>query len=220
MDLASFLTVVSVAAIPLVFAITLHEVAHGWVARRCGDTTAAAAGRLSLNPLRHVDPVGTLLLPALQLIFFRQVLFGWAKPVPVNARLLRNPRGDMVKVALAGPAANVAMATAWAGIIAVIAGLGASGNVAVVWLAQMAYYGVSINLLLAALNLLPIPPLDGGRVLANGLPQGAITRFLDRIEPWGLVIIVVLLATNIIWTLMKPMLDLLESIVFALVGLN
>jgi Zn-dependent protease len=223
MDLASFLTVFSVAAIPLVFAITLHEVAHGLVARHYGDRTAESLGRLSLNPLRHVDPVGTVLLPLLQLVFFKQVLFGWAKPVPVNPRWLNNPRGDMVKVALAGPAANIVMATFWAGVLALVAGLSGAGGpsgTSLEWLAQMGFYGVTINVLLAAFNLLPVPPLDGGRVLANGLPVGPVTRLLDRMEPWGLLIVVLLLVTNIAWTVLEPLMNLIESAIFALVGLH
>lgn len=220
MGLVSFLEVFSVAAIPLVFAITLHEVAHGWVARMYGDPTAESMGRLSLNPLRHVDPVGTVLLPALQLVFFKQVLFGWAKPVPVNASRLNNPRGDMVKVALAGPAANVVMATFWAALLALAARFAGSAGGPGEMLAHMGMYGVTINLLLAAFNLLPVPPLDGGRALANGLPRGAVTRFLDSIEPWGLMIVVLLLVTNIAWRFVEPLVNVLESAIFTIVGLH
>jgi Zn-dependent protease len=205
MDLQNFLLVFSVAAIPLVFAITVHEVAHGWVARLYGDRTADAAGRLTL-------------LPALQLLFLGRVFFGWAKPVPVNPRYLRNPRADMVKVAIAGPAANVVMALLWAIVFAVVSKIGRPGGPAD-WALQMALTGVTFNILLAAFNLLPVPPLDGGRVLVNALPHGGLTRLLDRLEPWGLLIVVLLLVTGIAERFVVPLADLLESAVFSVVGL-
>lgn len=218
MDLQSFLIVLSVAAIPLVFAITVHEVAHGWVARRYGDRTAEAAGRLTLNPIRHIDPVGTVLLPALQLLLLGRVFFGWAKPVPVNPRYLRHPRNDMVKVAIAGPAANVIMALGWAAVFALVSKLGSPGG-PVDWALQMALTGVTFNILLAAFNLLPIPPLDGGRVLTNGLPLGPFSRLLDRVEPWGLLIVVLLLVSGLAQRFVVPLAEMLEAAVFSVVGL-
>ncbi len=218
MDLQSFLLAVSVGAIPLVFAITVHEVAHGWVARRYGDRTAEAAGRLTLNPIKHIDPIGTLLLPAMQLLFFGRVLFGWARPVPVNERYLRNPRRDMVKVAIAGPAANVFMALIWAAVFAVVSRLGSVGGPSD-WGLQMALTGVMFNIMLAAFNLLPVLPLDGGRVLVNSLPQGGVTRFLERLEPWGLLIVVTLLVTGLAQAFVVPLAEALSSLVFSLVGL-
>lgn len=217
MDLQSFLLAVSVGAIPLVFAITVHEVAHGWVARRYGDRTAEAAGRLTLNPIKHIDPIGTLLLPAMQLLFFGRVLFGWARPVPVNERYLRNPRRDMVKVAIAGPAANILMAIFWAAVFAGLSKVGSIGGPSD-WGLQMALTGVMFNILLAAFNLLPVLPLDGGRVLVNALPQGKVTRLLERLEPWGLLIVVTLLVTGLAQAFVVPLAETLSALVFWLVG--
>lgn len=180
---------VSIGAIPVLCAITLHEVAHGWAARACGDRTAEAQGRLSLNPLAHVDPIGTVLLPGLMLLLGAPFLFGWAKPVPVNPRGLRDPRWGMVKVAAAGPGANLAMAILWA-LLGVALTHGGIGGTAALWLYRMASVGVQWNLWLAAFNLLPILPLDGGRVLANSLPAGAVRQFLERLEPYGFMIVI------------------------------
>ncbi len=218
MDLHSFLLAISVGAIPLVFAITVHEVAHGWVARRYGDRTAEAAGRLTLNPIKHIDPIGTLLLPAMQLLFLGRVLFGWAKPVPVNERFLRHPRRDMLKVAIAGPAANIIMALLWAAIFAVVSKVGPVGGPSD-WALQMALTGVMFNIVLAAFNLLPVLPLDGGRVLVNALPAGRVTRFLERLEPWGLLIVVTLLVTGVAQAIVVPLAEMLGSAVFSVVGL-
>jgi Zn-dependent protease len=189
MDLRHILQIISVAAIPVLFAITIHEVAHGRVARAFGDHTAEALGRLSLNPIKHVDPFGTVLLPILLLMIGSPFLFGWAKPVPVNARNLRNPKRDMAFVAAAGPAVNLLMAIAWT-VIGGIASSGAFGTGAVGgWLFEMAKYGLVWNVLLAVFNMLPIPPLDGGRVLISLLPPGP-SRALSRVEPFGLWIVI------------------------------
>jgi Zn-dependent protease len=183
-----------VLAPPLLLAITLHEVAHGWVALRCGDTTAKAQGRLSLNPLRHIDPVGTVLVPAL-LAVFGGFIFGWAKPVPVNYHRLRQPKRDMALVALAGPGANALMALGWA----LLALFGHGLSDAVPWIGKplllMGIAGIDVNVMLGVLNLVPIPPLDGSRVLAGLLPD----RFglaMARLEPYGLIVLVLLLASG------------------------
>lgn len=215
MDLASFFTIISVAALPILFAITFHEVAHGRVARHYGDRTAESLGRLSLNPLRHIDPIGTVLVPAI-LVWLGGFVFGWAKPVPVNPRNLRRPRQDMVRVAAAGPAANFAMALAWALVLSVAQHRG-TGTVAE-WLERMASIGVSINVLLAVFNLLPVPPLDGGRVLTNLLPPGPVSRALARIEPFGLFIILGLLMTGILFTLLGRPIYEITDFILGLVG--
>lgn len=215
MDLESFLRIISVAAIPILLAITLHEVAHGRVARRFGDRTAEAMGRLSFNPVRHIDPVGTVLVPAV-LLWLGGFLFGWAKPVPVNPRFLKRPRQDMVWVAAAGPASNLAMAVGWAAVLSVSQHWGQ--DTVSEWLETMASIGVSINLLLAVFNMLPIPPLDGGRVLANLLPPGPASRFLAKIEPFGLFIVLGLLMTGVLFAVLSGPIGMLEEFILSLVG--
>jgi len=193
----------AVWALPVLFAITLHEVAHGWAARALGDNTAAMMGRLTLNPIKHIDPVGTILMPLLFLLLPGNFLFGWAKPVPVSARNLRHPRRDMALVAAAGPLANLAMAFGWGLLLKFALMQGATEGL---WLGlrMMANAGIVINLVLMALNLLPLPPLDGGRVLAGLVPPVWSAR-LDRIEPYGFMIIIVLLATGLLGPLIRPL---------------
>jgi Zn-dependent protease len=215
MDLESFLRIISVAAIPILLAITLHEVAHGRVAKRFGDRTAEAMGRLSFNPARHIDPIGTVLVPAV-LLWLGGFLFGWAKPVPVNPRFLKRPRQDMVWVAAAGPASNLAMAVGWAAVLSVSQHWGQ--DTVSEWLETMASIGVSINLLLAVFNMLPIPPLDGGRVLANLLPPGPASRFLAKIEPFGLFIVLGLLMTGVLFAVLSGPIGMLEEFILSLVG--
>lgn len=186
MDLSAFLTKISIWAIPALFAITLHEVAHGWMARFFGDRTAQMLGRLSLNPLRHIDPVGTVLVPGV-LLAIGGPLFGWAKPVPVATSVLRNPRRAMVLVAIAGPAANFAMAAVWCGILSAVVRINFNETL-ISWIAEMAEAGIWFNVVLAIFNLLPVPPLDGGRVLAGLLPQRWGNR-LEKIEPVGLFLV-------------------------------
>jgi Zn-dependent protease len=183
---------IAVWALPAIFAITLHEVAHGWAARLLGDNTAQQQGRLSLNPLKHVDPVGTVLIPGLLVALRTGFLFGWAKPVPVDWRNFRSPRLDMALVALAGPVANLVMALAWGllfkqGLLA--------GTDQGLWygLKLMGRAGLIFNISLMVLNLLPLPPLDGSRVLMGLLPPRIAYRYA-RIEPYGMLILMVLVA--------------------------
>lgn len=187
-DPDSFIYKVSYALIPLVFAVTVHEVAHGWTAKQFGDPTAQQAGRLTLNPISHIDPFGTIILPLI-LFLTSPFIFGSAKPVPVNVNRLRNPKLDMAIVALAGPGVNILMATGWALFGMVQAFAVSQADIGSQWLFDMAIFGIRINLLLAIFNMLPIPPLDGGRVLRGVLPDGA-AQVLDRIEPFGIFILI------------------------------
>jgi len=203
----------SLYAIPVMFAITLHEAAHGYVARLFGDPTATLAGRVTLNPIKHIDPVGTIAVPVGILLMSKLVggpflLFGWAKPVPVDFGRLRRPKRDMLWVALAGPAANLFMAILW-GISLRL--LFESGDRSSFWF-QMAQIGISVNLVLMALNLLPILPLDGGRVLFSLLPQRLAWQY-GRIEPFGLLIVIALLATGLLSMLISPMISMGEWVV-------
>ncbi len=183
-DLTGIVQQVSVVALPLIFAITLHEAAHGYVAWAMGDDTARRLGRISLNPLRHVDPFGTIILPAM-LMVMGSFLFGWAKPVPVNFAKLRSPRWGMVAVAAAGPGANILMASMAIVLLPLVSGL---PGAAVDWARLNLVYAVQINLLLAVFNMLPVPPLDGGRVLVGILPRPLAMR-VARIENVGILIL-------------------------------
>ena len=215
MDLSAFLKNISIYAIPALLAITLHEVAHGWTARYFGDRTAEMLGRLSLNPLRHIDPIGTVLVPGL-LLAVGGPLFGWAKPVPVATSMLRNPRRAMIVVALAGPAANLLMAAMWCGVLAAIARI--NGNETLdYWIGLMAQAGIVINVILAVFNMLPIPPLDGGRVLAGLLPSRVGAR-LEKIEPVGLFIVLGLSAFGVLGWLFNPAYRAIGQVILALMG--
>jgi len=215
LDLSPFLKNVSIYAIPLLLAITLHEVAHGWTARYFGDRTAEMLGRLSLNPLRHIDPIGTLLVPGL-LLAVGGPLFGWAKPVPVATSALRSPRRAMIMVALAGPAANLLMAALWCGVLAAAARVNVNQTLDF-WIDSMAQAGILTNVILAVFNLLPIPPLDGGRVLAGLLPPRAAAR-LEKIEPFGLFVVLGLSVLGMFSWLFNPAFRAVGHVILALMG--
>jgi Zn-dependent protease len=197
--------------VPLIFAITVHETAHGWVASQCGDPTAKLLGRLTLNPFKHIDPIGTIIVPAI-LLFLGGFIFGWAKPVPITWRNLRNPRRDMALVAAAGPLVNFAMAFLWV----VVAKLGIVLHSAP--FVYMGHIGISINLVLMLLNLIPIPPLDGSRVLASLLSPAMAYRF-NQWEVYGFLILVLLLASGLLARLLGPLLQGLLSLFFRVFGL-
>jgi Zn-dependent protease len=218
MDLSPIIQTVALFAIPMIFAITLHEAAHGYVAKYFGDYTAYQAGRISLNPINHIDPVGTVLIPVALVVFTAgQFVFGWAKPVPVNFGNLRDPKRDMLWVAAAGPGANLFMALCWALVLKIVVELPA--NYFSYPLQQMAQGGVLINLGLMVLNLIPIPPLDGGRIAVSLLPHRLAYRFA-MIEPYGLIIIVVLLATRALGAVIWPLVTLCRNVIYALFGLS
>jgi Zn-dependent protease len=207
----------SVAALPLLFAITLHEAAHGWVAKQFGDTTAQVLGRLTLNPIKHIDPVGTILVPGL-LLLLGGFMFGWAKPVPVNTRNLRNPKRDMAVVAVAGPMANLLMALLWAVIMKLGLALGEAASWVSVPMVYMGAIGIWLNLILMVLNLLPIPPLDGGRVLSGLLPN-SLSDKLDRVEPFGIFIVLGLLVLGVLSQILLPLVSFLMEAISGVFGL-
>lgn len=203
MNIDSIMQGIAIWAIPVLLAIVLHEVAHGWVADKLGDDTARWMGRLTLNPIKHIDPIGTILVPVLLLVVGSPFLFGYARPVPINFRKLRRPKQDMIWVALAGPVTNVLLALASAGLLAVMLQLPYSMN----WLAEpvalMCQASILINMVLCIFNLIPLPPLDGGRVAVGMLP-GRYAYYLSRVEPYGFIIIVALLFTGVLQNTIGP----------------
>jgi len=203
---SSDLQTILIYALPVIFAITIHEAAHGYVAHHFGDNTAWVMGRVTLNPIKHVDLLGTIVMP-LFLYFATKgsFLFGYARPVPVNFSQLRNPKRDMIWVALAGPGSNFIQALVWAVLLVLMAASGVEER----FFIQMANAGIRINLVLCAFNLFPLPPLDGGRILAGLLPRGSAQEFLARIEPWGFFIVMGLVLVDIvsIWWL-RPLMKI------------
>ncbi len=202
MDIEKIIYTIAVWALPVLFAITLHEVAHGWVANKLGDTTAKMLGRLTINPFKHIDPVGTVLVPLAMVILQTGFVFGWAKPIPVNTRNLKNPRKDMAIVAVAGPLSNLLMAIFWVFIYKLGISMGVDSNLGQ-GIRAMGQAGILINLVLFVFNLLPIPPLDGGRVLSGFVPP-AVSDMLDRIEPYGFFIVIGLLYFGVLNTILNP----------------
>jgi len=204
-----------VFVIPVIFAVTVHEVAHGWVASQFGDQTAKSMGRLTLNPVKHIDPVGTIVVPVI-MYFTSGFIFGWAKPVPVNWRNLGHPRRDMAIVAIAGPAANLLMLLFWAMLAKVIMLLGDDSNHLTQLLFIMCSIGITINIVLMILNLFPVLPLDGGRILTAMLPRNLAISF-SRLEPYGLIILVVLLLSGILWKILLPLIGGTQSLIYQLI---
>jgi len=215
MQIDQLIQTVALAAIPVLFAITLHEAAHGYVARHFGDMTADKAGRISLNPLRHIDPVGTVLLPLLTL-WMGGILFGWAKPVPVNFAALRNPKKDMLWVAIAGPVSNLVMALGWSLLYKL--GLMFPENYFADPLLGMAMWGIKINVVLMVLNLLPLPPLDGGRVAVSLLPHRQAFQ-LAKVEPYGMFILIFLAVTPVLSLILSPLIVLMFKLLSLLFGI-
>jgi Zn-dependent protease len=204
-------------ALPVLFAITAHEVAHGWVASLFGDQTARLSGRLTLNPLKHMDLIGTIIVPLLLLVS-TGFIFGWAKPVPVDARNMHNPRRDMAIVALAGPMANLLMAVLWAGMAKLGIVLQSTHSWGGEPINLMGMAGIQINIVLAVLNCLPIPPLDGGRALFS-VVRGRAARYLMRIEPFSFLILVLLMISGILQLLILPPSIFLMQGIMGLFGL-
>lgn len=190
---------IAIYALPVIFAITVHEAAHGYAARYFGDMTAHFAGRISLNPIKHIDPIGTILVPALMMMV-GGILFGWAKPVPVDFSRLRNPKRDMLWVAAAGPASNFVMAILWVFALKFAGGLPTYIGVP---LELMAQAGVMINVVLMVLNLLPLPPLDGGRIAVSLLPHDLAYHYA-RVERYGFIILIALLFTGVLSKILEP----------------
>jgi len=204
--------------LPVIFAITVHEVAHGWVAKKYGDNTASALGRLTLNPIKHIDLLGTIILPGLLLITGTGFIFGWAKPVPVDPRHFKNPRRDMAIVALAGPLANVLMAIGWALIARLGVAIGMQMEAVSLPLIYTGIAGISINLVLALVNLLPIPPLDGSRILTGILPNYWAWQY-NRLERFGFIILLVLLYTNTLSAILAYPMFIVQKMFFSIAGM-
>ena len=214
MDYAKLIQTVAIYALPVLFAITIHEAAHGYVARYFGDNTAWTLGRVTLNPLKHIDPIGTIAMPLL--LYFATsgaFLFGYAKPVPVNFGQLRNPKRDMIWVALAGPASNFAQALLWALVLVVLAATGTQER----FFIAMAQAGILVNLVMWAFNLFPLPPLDGGRILVGLLPWKQ-AQWVSRIEPWGFFVVMALVIAGVVGTFwLRPLMSVGYAVINGLV---
>jgi Zn-dependent protease len=222
MDKLTIVKFIVVYTLPMIFGITVHEMAHGWVAKKYGDNTASSLGRLTLNPIKHIDLFGTIILPAILLgtllIMGKGFIFGWAKPVPVDARNFKNPPRDMAIVALAGPVSNLLMALGWALVIRLGATIGAGAEAISQPLIAMGFAGISINLSLALINLLPIPPLDGSRILTGILPRYWAWQY-NRLEPYGFYILIALLYFNVLNMLLDYPKFVAEKVFSSIAGL-
>ena len=221
--IAEYVQQIPIWAIPILAAIVFHEVAHGWVAFRLGDPTAARMGRLTLNPISHIDLFGTVILPLLLVIAHAPFLFGYAKPVPVNFQNLRNPKRDMIWVALAGPATNIILALVSYLLLKILVSLdlprdGSLASIVVIPLIYMLHASARINIVLAVFNTFPIPPLDGGRVLVGLLPE-PYSSAVARVEPYGFLIIVVLLMSHLLDAVLSPLVRLVDLFLRLMVGL-
>jgi Zn-dependent protease len=218
MDELSVIQRIVVWILPVIFAITVHEVAHGWVAKKYGDNTASRLGRLTLNPIKHVDLLGTVIVPGLLLMTGTGFIFGWAKPVPVDPTNFKRPLQDMAVVALAGPVSNLIMAFIWALIIRLGIFIGTNAEAISLPLIYTGVAGISINLVLAMINLLPIPPLDGSRILTGILPNYWAWQY-NRLERYGFILLLVLLYTKILNVILEYPLFIAQKLFFSIAGM-
>jgi len=218
MDELTLVQRIVVWILPVIFAITVHEVAHGWVAKKYGDNTASALGRLTLNPIKHIDLLGTIIIPGLLLMTGTGFIFGWAKPVPVDPRNFKNPLHDMAIVALAGPVANLLMAVGWALLTRLGVTIGAGIEAISLPLIYTGVAGISINLVLALINLLPIPPLDGSRILTGMLPSYWAWQY-NRLERYGFIILLLLLYTKLLGVILAYPMFIAQKVFFSIAGL-
>jgi len=218
MDQLTLIQRIVVWVLPVIFAITVHEVAHGWVAKKYGDNTASVLGRLTLNPIKHIDLFGTIILPGILLITGTGFIFGWAKPVPVDPRNFKNPLRDMAIVALAGPVSNLLMAVGWALVTRLGVTIGAGIESVSLPLIYTGVAGISINLVLALINLLPIPPLDGSRILTGMLPRYWAWQY-NRLERYGFIILLLLLYTNLLGAILAYPMFVAQKVFFSIAGL-
>jgi Zn-dependent protease len=218
MDKLTIVQKIAVWILPVIFAITVHEAAHGWVAKKYGDSTADRLGRLTINPIKHIDLLGTIVIPGLLLLTGTGFIFGWAKPVPVDARNFKNPRHDMAIVALAGPVSNLLMALIWAMIARIGITIGTSAENVSLPLIYTGIAGISINLVLALINLLPIPPLDGSRVLTGILPSRLAWQY-NQLERYGFIILLILLYTKILNAILEYPMYFAQNLFFSIAGM-
>lgn len=209
---------ITIWILPVLLAVSLHEAAHAWMADKKGDATARLMGRLTFNPLKHIDPIGTIVVPALML-FATGFAFGWAKPVPVDARNLHNPKKDMMWVALAGPVSNFIMAVLWAVFLNISVLFVDSRSSISMFFLLMPVAGITVNVILGVLNLLPIPPLDGGRIMAGILPPAASMQY-SKIEPYGFFIIIALMLSGMLSSIIFPVVNLFLIVLSAISGLD